>query len=432
MQLRQQLVSPKLQPVLLLTPSPPDSTTTESTAQTATARLKGGRPVKSTDKRKKDNELAIIASKNEIASIFAKEKKLSGKKRLPRGRLGRIIAEVKVRNNLLDDTIIKSSCIRSRVKKQRTSVLQSHPGTPSPLLAYEMEFVSVLIQMARMRESLSPTESMSLINDVIKGTQAQIDLVHWKKKHSYGDSDVLGVGYWNKFKQRNGHLICSKRGQKYELDRDKWTTYANFKQMYSHNYLELVDAGLAMKLDTPVWMDEKGTECEEHDGYGCMVDIVLKYPEMAFVMDEVGGGTSQKGDGHIGGKLRVCGKGMEVRQKINTKEKRWTLLGLTSLNGEPVMCIIIFAGIREQAIYETGIDIFCKQEGEVSDKFYFINNSGPGKRFPGGPTCSFRGKEIPCLTRWSPKGSITSQILIDILVTSYTCNKSHSAILSPL
>ena len=148
--------------------------------------------------------------------------------------------------------------------------------------------------MARMRESLSPTESMSLINDVIKGTQAQIDLVDWKKKHSYGDSDVLGVGYWNKFKQRNGHLICSKRGQKYELDRDKWTTYANFRQMYSHNYLELVDAGLAMKLDTPVWMDEKGTECEEHDGYGCMVDIVLKYPEMAFVMDEVGGGYESK------------------------------------------------------------------------------------------------------------------------------------------
>ena len=77
---------------------------------------------------------------------------------------------------------------------------------------------------------------------------------------------------------------------------------------------------------------------------------------------------------------------MEVRKKINTKEKRWTLLGLTSLNGEPVMCIIIFAGIREQAIYETGMDIFCEQEGVVSDEFYFKNNSGPGKRFPGGPT----------------------------------------------
>ena len=102
-------------------------------AQTAIARLKGGRPVKSIDEtRKKDNELTLIVSKNEIASIFAKEKKLC-EKRLPRGRLGRIIAEVKLRNNLLDDTPIEFLCIRLRVKKQRTCVLQSHPGISSPL-----------------------------------------------------------------------------------------------------------------------------------------------------------------------------------------------------------------------------------------------------------------------------------------------------------
>ena len=81
------------------------------------------------------------------------------------------------------------------------------------------------------------------------------------------------------------------------------------------------------------------------------------------------------------------------------------------------MCVIIFAGIREQVIYETGTEIFCEQEREISNKFYFINNSGPGKRFPGSPTCSFRGNEIPCLTQWSPKGLITAEILVDILAT---------------
>ena len=34
-----------------------------------------------------------------------------------------------------------------------------------------------------------------------------------------------------------------------------------------------------------------------------------------------------------------------------------------------------------------------------------------------GLTCVFQGKTIPCLTRWSSKGSITAQILIDILHT---------------
>lgn len=175
--------------------TPAESTAIESTAQAVNTRIKGGRPAKSTDKKKKGNELALVASKNEIASIFAAEKKLSGKKRLPRGRLSCIISEVKLRNNLHEDTVIMRSCIRSRLKKERTCVLQSHPGTPSPLLAYEMEFVLVLIQMARMRESLSPTESMELINAVIRGTQAQRDLVTWKKIHTYGDSYVLGVGY---------------------------------------------------------------------------------------------------------------------------------------------------------------------------------------------------------------------------------------------
>jgi len=79
------------------------------------------------------------------------------------------------------------------------------------------------------------------------------------------------------------------------------------------------------------------------------------------VMDEVGGNTSQKGDGHIGGKLLVCAKGM-IPQKKKIKNKHWKLLGLTALNGYPVICVIVFAGIRSQAVVETGIDI-CKIRG---------------------------------------------------------------------
>jgi hypothetical protein len=39
------------------------------------------------------------------------------------------------------------------------------------------------------------------------------------------------------------------------------------------------------------------------------------------------------------------------------------------------------------------------------------DNSGPGKAFPGAPTCHFRGKDVPALVAFSPKGSITSEIL---------------------
>ena len=37
--------------------------------------------------------------------------------------------------------------------------------------------------------------------------------------------------------------------------------------------------------------------------------------------------------------------------------------------------------------------------------------------FPTGPKCKFNGKSIPSLVRWSPSGSITSDILVDALVT---------------
>ena len=193
-------------------------------------------------------------------------------------------------------------------------------------------------------------------------------------------------------------MICSKREQKYELDRNKWTTYTNFTDMYNHVYIEMEEAGVAVKLDTPVWQDEHGSPCPESSAFGCKVTHTLTHPEMCFVMDEVGGNISQKGDGHEGGKLLVCEKGVDPQKTINTKDAHWTLLGLTSLNGDAVMCIIIFAGVRESAVVETGMDIFAQQEGDVSDKDYFKQNTGVGKLYPGGPTCVFQGTEIPCLT----------------------------------
>ena len=271
--------------------------------------------------------------------------------------------------------------------------------------------------MARMRQALSPSACLEMINSMIDGTQTQRDLIAFKSKHSHPSGSTVGVGYYHGFMKRNEHLLTAKRGSKYELDRDRWTTYANFDQMYDHIYDELVDAKVAYKLNTPIWLDINGNPCHVDDSFGCKVTHSLLTPEMCIVMDEVGGNTSQKGDGHIGGELLICAKGMEPQKKINVKDKHFTLLGLTALNGDPVMCVIIFAGKREQAVVETGMDVFAEEEGEVSDEDFLNKNSGPNKRFPGGPTCSFQGKDIPCLTQWSPKGSITGEILTDILAT---------------
>ena len=61
-------------------------------------------------------------------------------------------------------------------------------------------------------------------------------------------------------------------------------------------------------------------DCTEEEAFGCKVTHRFPYP-MGFVMDEVGGNTSQKEDGHIGGKLLVCAQGMAPQIKVNTKDK---------------------------------------------------------------------------------------------------------------
>ena len=46
-------------------------------------------------------------------------------------------------------------------------------------------------------------------------------------------------------------------------------------------------------------------------------------------------------------------------------------------------------------------------------------NFGPGKRYPGGPTCKFPGKDVPCFVRYSPKRGITSDLLTQMLECMY-------------
>ena len=169
---------------------------------------KGGRPSGTTDERKKNDELAVIASKNEICLQYDEDrKKKVGKKRLPRGHLTSLISRVKRSNGLGEDVLISSACVRQRYKKARIFLEGSKPGPTSPLHPCEDEFVQVMIQMARMRQALSPSEGVSLINSMILGTQTQKDLIKFKEIHCCNARGTVGVGYWRGFKRRNEHRI---------------------------------------------------------------------------------------------------------------------------------------------------------------------------------------------------------------------------------
>ena len=125
-----------------------------------------------------------------------------------------------------------------------------------------------------------------------------------------------------------------------------------------------------------------------------------------------------KGDGHAGGQLFVCEKGTIPQKKVSKRDKRFTLMGLTMLTGDPVMCVLVIQGKNENALIEMGVDPFKDLHGlNENDPEFLKKNSGKNKLFPGGPTCEVNGKQVPCFVRWSESGSMTSEILAEALKT---------------
>ena len=387
---------------------------------TTGSREKGGRPSGTTNVNKRRVEQRIIEMKNDIAQEYKIEHdklKKEGKKLKP-GQLKEMIENHKKRNNLMDVNIPEVT-IRMRAQRH-TSVIHhtNHGGLQSPLVEIDEDIVKIILMMARIRQCLTPSTGLALVNSLIDKQPIQQKLIAWKKKFSSNDTGTVGYKYWNGFMKRNKYRLVSRRGQKYSLDRQNWTTYHNFSDMYEHTYEEMVSSGVAEKLTNPIWLDKEGNECDEDESFGCKVNYKLIHPNQCFVGDEVGGNISMKGDGHVGGRKLLTAPDSIAYDRVSVSDKRFTLIGLTALDGSPVMCILILQGKRKDLSVETGIDIRVKPEGDPNNgDTYFFMNSGPGKYFPGPPTCQFRGREIPALVRWNDSGSITSEILVEALST---------------
>ena len=190
--------------------------------------------------------------------------------------------------------------------------------------------------------------------------------------------------------------------------------------MYDFTEKNLLEAKAAVKLDTPVWMDKAGNVVEEQDSFGCKVGIKITAKGRGNIIfaDEVGGNTSMRKDGHAGGTKYVCSTGVVPRTKASVSDKKFSLLGFTAATGEAVMCVVIFQGKQQNMNVEMGINPFAEVDGSVRDKDFFLKNSkGENKLYPGGPTCIYKGKEVPCLVRWSESDGISGAILKECLET---------------
>ncbi len=85
----------------------------------------------------------------------------------------------------------------------------------------------------------------------------------------------------------------------------------------------------------------------------------------------------------------------------------FTVLRFVSRIGEPVICAILFKS--DQKVHEipinwkTGINLIVEDTDDHS------------KVMAGGPSCTYLGKTVPCFYGTSPKASITSVMLADML-----------------
>ena len=76
-------------------------------------------------------------------------------------------------------------------------------GQVSPLLKIEPQFITILTQMARIGEPLTPVKAIALFNDLIDGTPFQANLKAFKRCHTkiIDESELGRVGYeyWTLF-----------------------------------------------------------------------------------------------------------------------------------------------------------------------------------------------------------------------------------------
>jgi hypothetical protein len=393
----------------LANPDYSSDSSVESSNDTVAIKV-GGRPkgtsIANTLDIKKRKAIATNEAIEELAEMQSRAR--ISRERLEKGALTQIILDCTSRHGLSRDSINIES-VRQRLKRNTQTSTQ---GPKSPLHDIEPYVVSLIIQLANMRVPITTAQGLQLCNSIIKGTKYEKDALEFKENYLRSATTSLGRGYWRGFLKRNKHLISSKKAVKFDTKRAEWCTYLNVEEMYNEVYSNLVASRLAVKHNDAIWRNAAGDVVPENESLGCQSAYELIHPEWLVFVDEVGSNTSQTKDGRVGGQTYLCMKEGRPQQRAATKDAHFTVLGFTAANGKPLMCAIIFAAKSLKEEWRLGFNPFVEWIGEEDD---VSQNVGEGKAMPEGPECIFEGKRLPCFCCASENGSITGQLLKEML-----------------
>ena len=193
-------------------------------------------------------------------------------------------------------------------------------------------------------------------------------------------------------------------------------------------YDKMVMAGVAEKVSNLLMYDKNGNETNDESlMVGRKTSYRVTKPSSIVFADETGCITNQRGDGYIGGRLHVlAANATDSGIAGSVTDLHFTVLCFTLGTGEAVMCAIIMKSQRDVArmpeSWRLGIDRRKDYKDGETQYEIFENNFGDDKAMPGGPKCTVNGKYVPCFVGCSPKASITSQLLAQMLMQLDTLN----------
>lgn len=289
----------------------------------------GGRPKGTTNANKKKKKDALTECRNAIAREYfnEREKGESTSKPLPNNYLKKLIERKKEEYGIDGEVEINSRTIMKRYQRhakdpERHQLESVHPGTSSPLHDVEKVILQIIFGMQQVRQPMYKEEVIALMNEVIKGTHHEEEFREFKEKRlSSGAVDnsglLVGERWWQGFLQRHKAELESKKCVRFASDRADWTRMETFIDMYNSIYAEMADAGVAVKLDTPIFTDRNGKEVPEDspDKYGSKQEYKVVHPHLILFADETGCNTSQKKDGNVGGRKAVVKRGVQLRSR---------------------------------------------------------------------------------------------------------------------
>ena len=89
----------------------------------------------------------------------------------------------------------------------------------------------------------------------------------------------------------------------------------------------------------------------------------------------------------------------------SNKKKKFTVIGISNLLGEPIFCIVIIEGKEKLFDIRDGIDLSKEKFGYDSDgEEYFHINLGSDKYHTGGPSCNYKGGKFHVLSNFLKVG----------------------------